>query len=59
MIGSYLVIMRTKDERKKEALFKDTARLVNEIGFDSSSVSGIAGPVNVLPSTICVFLILK
>ena len=35
--------MRTKDDEKKEALFEATVKLVNEIGFASSSVSKIAG----------------
>jgi AcrR family transcriptional regulator len=47
--------MRTKDERKKEALFRATVKLVNEIGFASSSVSKIAKEANVSPSTIYVF----
>ena len=47
--------MRTKDEQKKEALFKATVKLVNEIGFASSSVSKIAKEAKVSPSTIYVF----
>ena len=47
--------MRTKDENKKQALFKATVKLVNEIGFASSSVSKIAKEANVSPSTIYVF----
>lgn len=47
--------MRTKDSQKKEALFKATVKLVNEIGFASSSVSKIAKEANVSPSTIYVF----
>lgn len=47
--------MRTKDEQKKEALFKATVKLVNEIGFASSSVSKIAKEANVSSSTIYVF----
>lgn len=47
--------MRTKDELKKEALFKATVKLVNEIGFASSSVSKIAKEANVSPSTLYVF----
>ena len=47
--------MRTKDDQKKEALFKATVKLVNEIGFASSSVSKIAKEANVSPSTIYVF----
>ena len=50
--------MRTKDDRKREALFEATVKLVNEIGFASSSVrsvSKIAKEANVSPSTIYVF----
>jgi AcrR family transcriptional regulator len=47
--------MRTKDEQKREALFEATVKLVNEIGFASSSVSKIAKAANVSPSTIYVF----
>jgi AcrR family transcriptional regulator len=47
--------MRTKDDHKKAALFKATIKLVNEIGFASSSVSKIAKEANVSPSTIYVF----
>jgi AcrR family transcriptional regulator len=47
--------MRTKDEQKKAALFKATVKLVNEIGFASSSVSKIAKEANVSPSTLYVF----
>lgn len=47
--------MRTKDDQKKEALFEATIKLVNEIGFASSSVSKIAREANVSPSTIYVF----
>ena len=47
--------MRTKDVKKKEALFEATVKLVNEIGFASSSVSKIAKEANVSSSTIYVF----
>ena len=47
--------MRTKDDQKKEALFKATVKLVSEIGFASSSVSKIAKEANVSPSTLYVF----
>ena len=47
--------MRTKDEQKKEALFKATVKLVNEIGFAASSVSKIAKEASVSPSTLYVF----
>jgi AcrR family transcriptional regulator len=48
-------VMRIKDDQKKEALFEATVKLVNEIGFASSSVSKIAREANVSPSTIYVF----
>ena len=51
----YFNRMRMKDDRKKEALFNATVKLVNEIGFASSSVSKIAKEANVSPSTIYVF----
>ena len=47
--------MRTKDEQKKEALFRATVKLVNEIGFAYSSVSKIAKEAGVSPSTLYVF----
>jgi AcrR family transcriptional regulator len=47
--------MRTKDDDKKEALFEATVKLVNEIGFASSSVSKIAKEANVSPATIYVY----
>ena len=47
--------MRTKDDQKKEALFKATIKLVNKIGFAASSVSKIAKEADVSPSTIYVF----
>ena len=47
--------MRTKDDEKKEALFEATVKLVNEIGFVSSSVSKIAKEARVSPATIYVY----
>ncbi len=47
--------MRTKDDIKQEALFKATVKLVNEIGFASSSVSKIAKEAGVSPATIYVY----
>ena len=47
--------MRTKDEQKRQALIKATVKLVNEIGFASSSVAKIAKRAGVSPSTIYVF----
>ncbi|MCP3873294.1 MAG: TetR/AcrR family transcriptional regulator [Desulfobacteraceae bacterium] len=47
--------MRTKDDIKQEALFEATVKLVNEIGFATSSVSKIAKEANISPATIYVY----
>jgi len=47
--------MRIKDELKQEAIFKATIKLVNKIGFVSSSVSKIAKEANVSPATIYIY----
>ena len=47
--------MRIKDDVKEAALFEATVKLVNEIGFASSSVSKIAGEAGVSPATIYVY----
>lgn len=47
--------MRTKDEEKRQALFEATIKLVNEIGFVSSSVSKIAREAEVSPSTLYIY----
>lgn len=47
--------MRTKDEGKQEALFRATVKLVNEIGFVSSSVSKIAKEAGVSPATLYIY----
>ena len=47
--------MRTKDERKRQALIAATVKVVNEIGFASSSVAKIAKQAKVSPSTLYVF----
>ena len=51
----YFTIMRTKDDEKEAALFEATVKLVNEIGFASSSVSKIAREASVSPATIYVY----
>ena len=51
----YFRIMRIKDDIKQEALFEATVKLVNEIGFASSSVSKIAKEANISPATIYVY----
>ena len=51
----YFTTMRTKDDVKEAALFEATVKLVNEIGFASSSVSKIAREAGVSPATIYVY----
>lgn len=47
--------MRIKDENKQQAIFEATVKLVNEIGFVSSSVSKIAKEAQVSPATIYIY----
>ena len=47
--------MRTKDDEKQAALFEATVKMVNDIGFASSSVSKIAKEANVSPATLYVY----
>lgn len=47
--------MRTKDDKKQEALFLATIKLVNEIGFAASSVSKIAKEAGVSPATLYIY----
>lgn len=47
--------MRVKDDRKQEALFLATIKLVNKIGFAASSVSKIAKEAGVSPATLYVY----
>ena len=47
--------MRTKDDEKQEALFEATVKLVNEVGFVSSSVAKIAKEAGISPATIYVY----
>ena len=47
--------MRIKDEFKQEAVINATVKLVNQIGFVSSSVSKIAKEANVSPATIYIY----
>ena len=51
----YFRAMRTKDDEKEAALFEATVKLVNDIGFASSSVSKIAKEAGVSPATIYVY----
>ena len=47
--------MRIKDKSKQEAIILATVKLVNEIGFVSSSVSKIAKLANVSPATLYIY----
>lgn len=47
--------MRTRDDKKQEALLLATIKLVNEIGFAASSVSKIAKEADVSPATLYVY----
>ena len=47
--------MRIKDEHKQEAIIKATVKLVNKIGFVSSSVAKIAKEANVSPATLYIY----
>jgi len=47
--------MRIKDELKQEAIIRATIKLVNKIGFASSSVAKIAKEANVSPATIYIY----
>lgn len=47
--------MRTKDEVKQGALFQATVKVVNDIGFASSSVAKIAKEAGVSPATLYVY----
>ena len=47
--------MRVKDETKQDALFNATVKLVNAIGFASSSVSKIAKEAGISPATLYIY----
>jgi len=47
--------VRTRDDKKQEALLLATVKLVNEIGFVASSVSKIAKEAGVSPATLYVY----
>lgn len=51
----YFTNMRIKDDKKEEALYLATVKLVNEIGFASSSVSKIAKEAGVSPATLYIY----
>ena len=47
--------MRIKDDKKQEALFLATVKVVNETGFAASSVARIAAEAGVSPATLYVY----
>lgn len=51
----YFSTMRIKDELKQEAIIQATVKLVNKIGFVSSSVAKIAQEADVSPATIYIY----
>ena len=51
----YIRTMRKKDEIKQDALFRATIKLVNKIGFASSSVAKIAKEAKISPATIYIY----
>jgi len=51
----YFRTMRTRDDEKQAALFEATIKVVNDIGFATSSVSKIAKEAGVSPATLYVY----
>jgi AcrR family transcriptional regulator len=51
----YFTGMRSRDEIKQDALFRATVKLVNEIGFASSSVAKIAKQAGISPATVYIY----
>jgi AcrR family transcriptional regulator len=51
----YYTVMRYKDENKRDAIFRATIQLLNEVGFADISMSKIARHANVSSSTIYVY----
>ena len=47
--------MRVRDEEKQAALFEATIKVVNQIGFASSSVSKIAKEAGISPATLYIY----
>ncbi|WP_028584941.1 TetR/AcrR family transcriptional regulator [Desulfogranum mediterraneum] len=47
--------MRSRDDKKQEALYLATIKLVNEIGFSASSVAKIAREAGVSPATLYIY----
>lgn len=50
-----LIIMRTRDQAKQEAIVQASIKLVNELGFDGISISKIATEADVSPATIYIY----
>ena len=47
--------MRVRDQQKQNALFDATVKIVNEIGFASSSVAKISAEAGVSPATLYIY----
>lgn len=47
-----IIVMRNKDETKKEAIFKSIIQLINEIGYANTSMSKIAKLAGISASTL-------
>jgi AcrR family transcriptional regulator len=47
--------MRTRDQKKYNAVVKSSIKLTNELGFSGISVSKIAKRANVSPATIYIY----
>lgn len=50
-----MVIMRTRDQKKYNAVVKSAIELTNKLGFSGISVSKIAKKANVSPATIYIY----
>jgi AcrR family transcriptional regulator len=50
-----LIIMRTRDQKKYDAIMRVSMQLVNKLGFDGISISKIAKKAKVSPATIYIY----
>ena len=50
-----MFIMRTRDQKKYDAIVKSTIELTNKLGFSGISISKIAKEANVSPATIYIY----
>ncbi|MFW9976400.1 MAG: TetR/AcrR family transcriptional regulator [Candidatus Thorarchaeota archaeon] len=52
---SLIIMTRTRDQTKYDAIVDASIRLVNELGFDGISISKIAAQAKVSPATIYIY----